>query len=681
LTGQVTFSALSVGIVSYARKLGPAIPAVGLGLRIAASVSLALLVAFWLPLDNASWVATSAAVVCQPILGASLRKAWYRLLGTLIGAAMIVTLAALFVQNRAAFLTALALWGALCAFTATLLRNFAAYAASLAGYTAVIIANDALGATGGLGHPVFMLAVSRASEICTGIICAGVVLALTDVGGARRHLVLLMTRLVGKIGVQFVAMLATRRYSPTIRRELIREVIELDPVIDQAIGESSELRHDASVLQRAIDGLFNALSSWRAIDTHLANVVTDCGAQQDVDAIVHTIARAGLPAQTTGLPWQIPDPVALRHRCLSGSRLLLSSAPESPTGELLAEQTASLLLGLSTALQGLSLLIADGGRVIARSRRLRLAVADWVPSWLNAGRALITIAAAAAFWVITGWPSGALCITWAAITVILFGPRGENAYAWSFSFLAGTVAAAVMAAIAEFAVLPQLHSFAALCAAFACYLIPLGALSAHFRQSSFFTAMTANFVPLVAPANLTSYDTTHFFNVALALCAGCGFAVISFKLLPPLSAPARARRLLQLSLRDLRRLATGRLRRNCEAWQSLMHARLVALPDAAEPLERAQLVAALSAGTAIIRLERLTGRLCLGGGLAPALGAVARGRTGLAIEELARLDVTLSNTRSCGRLPRLVAHARASVLALSEVLRQHRIYFECGSAP
>jgi uncharacterized membrane protein YccC len=225
LTGQATSSALAIEIASLGRKVGATMPAVGLGLRMAASVSLALLIAFWLPLDNASWVATSAAVVCQPILGASLRKAWYRLLGTLVGAVMIVTLAALFVQSRAAFLAALAIWGAACAFTATLLRNFAAYAASLAGYTAVIIASDALGPTGGLGHPVFMLAVSRASEICIGIICAGVVLALTDLGGAPRRLALLVTKLVGRIGGQFVGMLAARRYSPTIRRELIREVI------------------------------------------------------------------------------------------------------------------------------------------------------------------------------------------------------------------------------------------------------------------------------------------------------------------------------------------------------------------------------------------------------------------------------------------------------------------------
>jgi len=49
-------------------------PPLTFGLRLWASVCLALYVAFWLGLDNAYWAGTSAALVCQPHLGASLRK-------------------------------------------------------------------------------------------------------------------------------------------------------------------------------------------------------------------------------------------------------------------------------------------------------------------------------------------------------------------------------------------------------------------------------------------------------------------------------------------------------------------------------------------------------------------------------------------------------------------------------
>jgi len=54
--------------------LGAVGPPLLFGLRLWASVCLALYVTFWLQLDNGFWAGTSAALVCQPRLGASLRK-------------------------------------------------------------------------------------------------------------------------------------------------------------------------------------------------------------------------------------------------------------------------------------------------------------------------------------------------------------------------------------------------------------------------------------------------------------------------------------------------------------------------------------------------------------------------------------------------------------------------------
>src|SRR6516225_4296918 len=113
--------------VWLADALSAAGPALLYGLRLWASVCLALYVAFWLELDNAFWAGTSAAIVCQPQLGASLRKGWFRMIGTVIGAVVIVVMTACFPQDRGLFLIALMLWGAACAFVATLLRNFTSY--------------------------------------------------------------------------------------------------------------------------------------------------------------------------------------------------------------------------------------------------------------------------------------------------------------------------------------------------------------------------------------------------------------------------------------------------------------------------------------------------------------------------------------------------------------------------
>src|SRR5262249_20122339 len=109
------------------------------GLRLWASVCLALFVAFWLPLSDPFWAGISAAIVSQPQLGASLRKGWFRMVGTVVGAVVIVVLTAFFPQDRIAYLGLLVLWCSICAFGATILRNFASYAAALAGYTAAIV--------------------------------------------------------------------------------------------------------------------------------------------------------------------------------------------------------------------------------------------------------------------------------------------------------------------------------------------------------------------------------------------------------------------------------------------------------------------------------------------------------------------------------------------------------------
>src|SRR5262245_27064003 len=310
------------------QRIRTALAAAGLpllfGLRMWASVCLALYLAFWLQLDNADWAGTSAFIVSQPQLGASLRKGWYRLIGTLVGAVMIVVVTALFIQDRVAFLATIALWCAICAFGATALRNFASYAAALAGYTTVIIAADTLGATGGPNTDVFLLAVMRASEICIGIVSAGIVLAGTDLGGARRRLAALVAGLGAEIAGRFTAMLARAggelSQTQPVRRNLTHRVIALDPIIDQALGEASELRYHSQTLQRARHGLFTALDGWRAVATRLEQLPADM-ARQEAETIRHSLPPELRFAPEVGAParWT-DDPVGLRRACEGSTR-------------------------------------------------------------------------------------------------------------------------------------------------------------------------------------------------------------------------------------------------------------------------------------------------------------------------------------------------------------------------
>jgi uncharacterized membrane protein YccC len=325
------------------------------------------------------------------------------------------------------------------------------------------------------------------------------------------------------------------------------------------------------------------------------------------------------------------------------------------------------------------MLVDDPARSAPRRRGLRVRVPDWLPSLVNAGRAFVAIGAVELIWIVTAWPNGASAITFAAIAVILFSPRADQAYAFAISFMVGTGLTAAFAAIVDFAVLPGLATFAGFCVAIGLVLVPAGALMLQPWQPAMFTAMAANFVPLLAPANQMSYDTQQFYNAALAIVAGVGAAAISFRLLPPLSPALQTRRLLALTLRDLRRLTTGRIPDTSDDWQSRVYGRLSVLPEQAEPLQRARLLAALSVGNEIIRLRRVARRFDLHVELEAAHDAVARGDGAVATERLARVDRKLAALPDATPGARVRLRARGSILAMSEALAEHASYFYAGA--
>jgi len=667
---------------SVTAALRSATPALLFGLRLWAAVCLALYISFWLELDSPSWAGTTAAVVCQPSLGASLRKGWFRMLGTPTGGVAIVVLTACFPQDRTMFLISLALWAAACAFASTLLQNYAAYAAALSGYTALIIASDQLGATGGLNGEAFTLAVSRVTEIGIGIVSAGIVLAGTDLGDAPRRLATLFASLAAGIMAKFTGTLqAARSNQPDtqpIRRDFIRRVIALDPTIDQAIGESSQIRYHLPVLQKAADGLFAALSGWRAIANHLVRLPDD-----QARAEAATVLQS-LPPRLTSLPDQ-PDPAAwmaapigLYRICEAGVHRLIALEVETPSQRLLADKAAEGLAGMARALNGLALLVAEPARPVLRGGAFRLHVTDWLPAYVNAGRTFVTILAVALFWIVTAWPSGAEAMIWAAIPTLLFAPRADQAYASARGFVAGSIIAAAAAAVVAFAVLPNLETFAAFSLAIGLWLVPTGALSHHWPKPVS-VYMSTYFVPVLAPTNQMSYDTVAFYNTAMAIVGGAGAAALLFWLIPPLSPAFRTRRLLALTLRDLRGLTRGPIPRTANEWQGRVYSRLSVLPEQAEPLQRAQLLAALSVGTEIIRLRRIAHRFDRDVELDAALDALAKGNSSVAIERLTQLNLRLAALPSTRPGTRVRLRGRGSILAISEALDQHAAYFDSGA--
>ncbi len=543
-----------------ATQIRAGLPLLLFGLRLWAAVCLALYLAFWLELENPSWAGTTAAIVCQPVLGASLRKGWFRMIGTVIGAIVSLLIAAAFPQSRTGFLITLTLWSGLCGFLASVLRNFAAYAAALAGYSAVIICIEMLGSVAaGSPNATFDFAIARATEIGIGIASAGIVLAGTDIGRARGQLAIVIATLVGEITTGLANALsqpasAQERFRP-IRRALIARVANLDTLIDAVLGESPSLRFHPRSLQAGTDGLVNALSGWRGVSTHIER--QPALAEPAAPAILRQIRAIMPPIPDPASPdpnsW-VTNAASLRQGAIRAARSLVGTSFKTPSTRMLANQTAIALLGLGRALRAI-VVLRDPARVDPRPGVARLRVPDLLPPVVNALRVILAMAAAEVVWIGTAWPSGGTVVIFAAITVILFSPREDAAFDTARGFMLGTTITAILAGLIEFFVLPSQQTFLGFSLVCAVVLIPAGALSAGTWQSGLFLAMAANFIPLLGPSNPMVFDLAAFLNTAVALVTGLGLAVISLRLLPPLPPLMRSRRLVALTLRDVRRLA------------------------------------------------------------------------------------------------------------------------------
>ncbi|ROQ30851.1 FUSC family protein [Gallaecimonas pentaromativorans] len=134
------------------------------------TVSLAMV----LQLQKPSTAMITVFIVMQPQSGQVIAKGLFRLLGSVVGLAVMVLLLGLFAQQRWLFLGAMALWIGFCIAGAARYRDWRFYGFVLAGYTAALI-----GLPASL-HPqtAILDAIWRVLEIALAIFCSTLVSVL-----------------------------------------------------------------------------------------------------------------------------------------------------------------------------------------------------------------------------------------------------------------------------------------------------------------------------------------------------------------------------------------------------------------------------------------------------------------------------------------------------------------------
>lgn len=201
---------------------------------------LAYLIAFTAQVDSASTAGVCVAIVAQPSAGMAMSKAIYRVIGTLLGGCVAMALLAAFPQDRTMLLGGYALWLGVCAFVATLLRDFRSYGAALSGYTVGIIAIGVIDAP----NTALTATLDRVAAILIGVVSVLVVNSLmagTDAFDA----------LVGELRARTEAMTALVADALEGRSvgddmALMRLAAGL-AIIARLFGESCEIRIEAAL--------------------------------------------------------------------------------------------------------------------------------------------------------------------------------------------------------------------------------------------------------------------------------------------------------------------------------------------------------------------------------------------------------------------------------------------------
>ncbi len=505
---------------------------------------LAYLIAFTAQVDSASTAGVCVAIVAQPSAGMAMSKAIYRVIGTLLGGCVAMALLAAFPQDRTMLLGGYALWLGVCAFVATLLRDFRSYGAALSGYTVGIIAIGVIDAP----NTALTATLDRVAAILIGVVSVLVVNSLmagTDAFDA----------LVGELRARTEAMTA-----------LVADALE-----GRSVG-------DDMALMRLASGAAAVQTQVTYAALELPDGQTRAnGARHTIAALLAMVSASRAVAATLG-PDTHPDVRARLQAVAAAMRGLREASPPepapwptTPSDAMLLERADELLGDHRESLAGLHTLIEGTDPM----PRIRLRTSFDIPgAMLGAVRTLIAVTFCSIFCVLAGWSGATLLLIQLSAFLALLGTFPNPSQA-SLAFGVSLPPMALLVGLANYLVLPLASGFVP----FSLVVAPLSmAAVLTMRQPFLAPYAPAAFLYvtlLLSPANQEAFNLVSYCNIVMELALSVLFTTLSFNLILKVSPSRRLYRVADRIGAELRRTMreNGRLLDRAPA-QSLLYDRM-----------------------------------------------------------------------------------------------------------
>ncbi|WP_369724559.1 FUSC family protein [Bradyrhizobium sp. LLZ17] len=544
-------------------------------LKTFAASMLALVIALAMDLPRPYWAMATVYITSQPLAGATSSKAFFRVMGTLVGATVTVALVPNLIDAPELLCLAISLWVGLCLYVSLLDGTPRSYLFMLAGYTVALIGFPAVSEPGA----IFDTAVARVEEISLGIICASLVSTIVfprSVAPAVANRIdswLLDARRLSQLVLLREGANEMRRSK---RLKLATDIVEIDTLSAHlaydrltdrnAVIGLGEIRLRMLMLLPVIASLEDRLAALgeeglrrqsepkRLLDDLAQWIVSDIGARQPAERIRAMIAERQAVLDdsssweriiTTSLLSRLRELVDLSRDCRALTRAI---------GENRVVSTLDLAFH------------SEAGAAPVRHRDRGLAL------WSAVGAA-IAILICCAFWIGTGWPDGASAPMMAAVACSFFAAQDEPAR-FIRSFGLWSLVAIVVVAVYLFALVPAISHIEVLIVALAPTFLLYGLLIARPATAGTGMALAANTATLLALQSTYNADFASYANSAVAFFVGVVIAELVTRIARGVGAEWIANRLVLSSWRTIAVAAERRGRRDRAEFAGLMLHRL-----------------------------------------------------------------------------------------------------------
>ncbi|WFU33926.1 FUSC family protein [Bradyrhizobium brasilense] len=521
-------------------------------LKTFAASMLALVIALAIDLPRPYWAMATVYITSQPLAGATSSKAFFRVIGTLVGASVTVAMVPNLVNAPELLCLAIALWVGLCLYLSLLDGTPRSYVFMLGGYTVALIGFPSVAEPGS----IFDVALARVEEISLGIICASLVSTVVfprsvapAVGGRIRSWLSDARRLSRDVLLDRGTG-ETRRAQ---RHRLATDIVEIDTLATHVAYDRladagtvrglGEVRLRMLMLLPIITSIEDRLAALGEAapqrQPELQRLIGDIGAwivDEDRQRQSGEQIRAAIAERQSAL-----DGIAPRERIITISLLLRLrelvdiSADCRALGDAIAagRDISSVPLAFHP----------ESGAAPVRHRDHGMAL------WSAAG-ATVAILICCGLWIATGWADGASAPMMAAVACSFFAAQDEPARSIR-AFGLFSLVAIVIVAIYQFALVPGISHVEVLIAALAPTFLLYGFLIARPKTAPIGMALAANTATLLALQSTYSADFASFANTSVAFFLGVVIAEIVTRIARGVGAEWIAKRLMTSSWQTL----------------------------------------------------------------------------------------------------------------------------------